>query len=292
MTSGRRRTMVGDLGELHACDTSPPSLRSARSPSWRPPARRPVAGVQRRPRASSGTAGSPLDGTHWKLTSFDAGGTSTAVPAGIVTVDARFAAGNDRRLERLQRLLGPRHGRPARRSRSARSRRPRWRVPARGRDRDRPISPALAKAATFTATADALTMFDASGASILVYAAGPANPLEGDWNVTGYNNGKQAVTSPISGTTLTATFTADAVSGSSGLQHLQRHATRSTATRSRSGRSRRRAWPVTRRSWTRRRCSSPRWRHRRPWSRLARWSPFAMPTGRPRSRSPPGSAPG
>ncbi len=74
----------------------------------------------------------------------------------------------------------------------------------------------LADAATFTATADALTIYDSSGATLLVYAAGPANPLEGEWDVTGVNNGKEAVTSPIVGTELTATFTADGVSGNSG----------------------------------------------------------------------------
>jgi heat shock protein HslJ len=74
----------------------------------------------------------------------------------------------------------------------------------------------LAKAATFTATADALTIFDASGATLLVYAAGPANPLIGSWVVTGYNNGQQAVVSPLAGMTLTAVFTADAVSGNGG----------------------------------------------------------------------------
>ena len=75
----------------------------------------------------------------------------------------------------------------------------------------------LANAATFTATADALTIFDSSGKSILVYAAGAANPIEGFWNVTGYNNGNEAVTSPIAGTTLTANFTAGGeVGGSAG----------------------------------------------------------------------------
>jgi heat shock protein HslJ len=74
----------------------------------------------------------------------------------------------------------------------------------------------LAAAASFTATADALTLYDADGAETLVFAAGPDNLVEGSWNVTGYNNGNQAVTSPIVGTTLTATFTVDAVSGNAG----------------------------------------------------------------------------
>ena len=74
----------------------------------------------------------------------------------------------------------------------------------------------LGKSATFTATADALTIFDGSGATLLVYAAGPANPLTGSWVVTGYNNGQEAVVSPLAGTELTAVFTGDAVSGNGG----------------------------------------------------------------------------
>jgi heat shock protein HslJ len=165
--------------------------------------------------ASNGNlTANPLDGTHWKLTSLDSGGTSTAVPAGIV-VDARFAAGNIAGSSGCNVYSGPvtvtgttiKVGALATTQMACLG--PQSEI-------ETAYLAALAKAATFTATADALTMFDAGGAPILVYAAGPANPLEGDWNVTGYNNGKQAVTSPISGTTLTATFTADAVSGSAG----------------------------------------------------------------------------
>ncbi|HUV48950.1 MAG TPA: META domain-containing protein [Actinomycetes bacterium] len=74
----------------------------------------------------------------------------------------------------------------------------------------------LAKAATFTATTDTLTLFDSAGKSLLVYSAAAANPLVGSWDVTGYNNGKQAVVGPVVGSTLTAIFTPDQVSGSSG----------------------------------------------------------------------------
>jgi heat shock protein HslJ len=75
----------------------------------------------------------------------------------------------------------------------------------------------LAAAATFTATADTLTIWESGGKQLLVYAAAPANSVLGEWNVTGYNNGKEAVVSPIAGTTLTATFTPDGqVSGDAG----------------------------------------------------------------------------
>lgn len=75
---------------------------------------------------------------------------------------------------------------------------------------------ALASAATFTATADALTIFDGSGAAVLAYVPGPENPLIGNWTVTGYNNGAEAVVGPIEGTSLTVAFTADGAIGDAG----------------------------------------------------------------------------
>jgi heat shock protein HslJ len=166
------------------------------------------------PSGSTGTTASPLDGTHWKLTSYDAGGTSTAVPAGIV-VDARFTAGTIAGSSGCNVYTGPVTitGQSITVGALATTQ---MACPGPKAETETAYLAALAKAATFTATADALTLFDSGGSPILVYAAGPANPLEGNWIVTGYNNGKQAVTSPMSGTSLTATFTADAVSGSSG----------------------------------------------------------------------------
>ncbi|MFN3981727.1 MAG: META domain-containing protein [Caldilinea sp.] len=53
--------------------------------------------------------------------------------------------------------------------------------------------------------------------TINVTPAAPQNPLSGtSWEVTGYNNGRGAVVSPIVGSTLTTRFTADQVSGNSG----------------------------------------------------------------------------
>ena len=76
---------------------------------------------------------------------------------------------------------------------------------------------ALALSATFTAAPDGLTIYDASGAQVLGYAPAPADPLDGPWAVTGFNNGAQAVVSPIEGTELTVNFGPDGqVFGSSG----------------------------------------------------------------------------
>lgn len=61
-----------------------------------------------------------------------------------------------------------------------------------------------------------LTLTPASGAP-LVFQAQPEPTLEGVvWKVTGFNNGRQAVVSAVTGTTLTMTFENGMVRGSSG----------------------------------------------------------------------------
>jgi heat shock protein HslJ len=53
--------------------------------------------------------------------------------------------------------------------------------------------------------------------TVNVTPAAPQNPLNGtSWQVTGYNNGRNAVTSPLIGTTLTSRFSGDQISGSGG----------------------------------------------------------------------------
>ncbi len=77
---------------------------------------------------------------------------------------------------------------------------------------------ALPKVASFTAQEGTLTLLDAAGEALLTYALQEAAGLVGpQWNVTGLNNGKQAVTSVVAGSTVTATFAADgSVTGSAG----------------------------------------------------------------------------
>ncbi len=63
---------------------------------------------------------------------------------------------------------------------------------------------------------DRLTLTPASGAP-LAFQAEPEPTLEGvTWKVTGFNNGRQAVVSAVTGTTLTLTFENGMVQGSSG----------------------------------------------------------------------------
>ncbi len=166
------------------------------------------------PAAGAGGTGGTIEGITWKLTSFDSAGTSTTVPAGV-SADARFDGGKVAGSGGCNVYSGPAtiSGATIKIGLLVSTQ---MACTGPANDVERAYLANLEKAASFTATADALTLFDGSGAAILVYAKGAANPLEGEWNVTGYNNGRQAVTSPIAGTTLTATFTADTVSGSAG----------------------------------------------------------------------------
>jgi heat shock protein HslJ len=52
---------------------------------------------------------------------------------------------------------------------------------------------------------------------VLTFEAEPVPTLEGGtWKITGFNNGRQAVVSPLSGTALSATFREGFVTGSAG----------------------------------------------------------------------------
>jgi heat shock protein HslJ len=76
---------------------------------------------------------------------------------------------------------------------------------------------ALGETKTYTVKDSQLSLFDASGSTLAVYNA-QSQDLQGtSWNVISYNNGKQAVTSVMSGTSLTADFGSDGtLSGNSG----------------------------------------------------------------------------
>jgi heat shock protein HslJ len=75
----------------------------------------------------------------------------------------------------------------------------------------------LARAHSFSATSGRLIISDETGRALLDFVAAPQNPLVGSWQVTGYNNGAEAVVSVAIGTELTASFGADGIlQGSSG----------------------------------------------------------------------------
>ncbi len=69
---------------------------------------------------------------------------------------------------------------------------------------------AFQAAGSYTATDAQLTIYDATGAQTLVFEPQAAITLVGTpWNVTQYNNGKQATVSPVLDSTITLEFGAD-----------------------------------------------------------------------------------
>lgn len=61
-----------------------------------------------------------------------------------------------------------------------------------------------------------LTVFDAAGATILVFDAAPRNPVLGNWIVDGFAAADGTLTEPLEGTSLTAVFGIATVGGSAG----------------------------------------------------------------------------
>jgi len=75
---------------------------------------------------------------------------------------------------------------------------------------------ALASVASYTTDGKTLTLTDASGAEALTYAAQAPDSIEGEWLVTGYNDGT-GVVPPADGTSVVLTFNPDGtVSGNAG----------------------------------------------------------------------------
>lgn len=76
---------------------------------------------------------------------------------------------------------------------------------------------ALAQAKTFAINGDKLTLAGEDKSALAVYQAQSQDLAGTSWVATGYNNGKQAVVSTLSGTTLTAEFGKDGnIAGNSG----------------------------------------------------------------------------
>lgn len=76
---------------------------------------------------------------------------------------------------------------------------------------------ALKQAARYAVANGQLTLSDAQGKALASFSEQRGDLAGTTWEVTSYNNGKQAVVSPIVGTTLTAVFAADGtLSGNAG----------------------------------------------------------------------------
>jgi len=81
---------------------------------------------------------------------------------------------------------------------------------------EKAVKSGLAGTLRHAITGDRLTLTPAAGASMF-FQLMPTPMLEGvKWGVTGFNNGRQAVVSPVPGTTLTMTFGNGQIQGNSG----------------------------------------------------------------------------
>jgi heat shock protein HslJ len=78
---------------------------------------------------------------------------------------------------------------------------------------------ALQKTASYASDGSTLTLYDKDGKELLVFLKTEVSLL-GAWTVTGYNNGKQAVTSVVASATITMDFgEAGALTGSGGVNN-------------------------------------------------------------------------
>ncbi len=162
-----------------------------------------------------GGKGGKIEGTHWLLERYDVSGAATAVPAEVVA-DARFDAGRVSGFGGCNAFNGQAivSGASLSMGPLAATQMACSGAPA---DVESAYLANLGQAASYTATAESLEIFDAAGLPVLVYRVGAANPLAGNWTVTGVNNGREAVVSPQLGTTITARFSPDGqVEGSGG----------------------------------------------------------------------------
>jgi heat shock protein HslJ len=159
--------------------------------------------------------GGVLEG-RWALTGYALDGRMAAPPSGV-TADAVFEGGRLSGRAPVNAYSGPftagedgtlRIGPVARTQMAG--------PPAANRTEDAYFR-ALEATAGYAAEGGTLTLRDASGAAVLTFDEAPVS-ITGDWEVTGYNNGRQAVVSVLAGSAVTARFAADgALTGDTGV---------------------------------------------------------------------------
>jgi heat shock protein HslJ len=166
--------------------------------------------------SSAGGNGGTLEGVTWQLKTYSNGTSLVNIPPGVAS-DAVFAAGQVSGVLVCNSYTGTYAtiGASIKISGIAATL---MACPDTSAGVEGAIVAALGNASTYTATRTNLTMFDANGGTLLQYGAAPADALAGtSWNVTGINNGKQAVVSLAAGTTVTLVFGTDgSVSGNGG----------------------------------------------------------------------------
>lgn len=160
--------------------------------------------------------GGPLQGT-WDLTRYSSGGTLRELPAGLTTeatfagdrVSGRAAINTYRGAFQADGAGGELSVGPLASTQIG--------GPPEALAAETDYLKALESAATFSSDGERLTIADSSGETVLTYEASDAT-IVGAWQVTGYNNGKEAVVSLVAGSEITAAFGEDlTLTGDSGV---------------------------------------------------------------------------
>ncbi len=177
--------------------------------------------------ADGGATGGTLTGVTWVLDTYEDAGTRKPVPDGV-SVDAEFdgtastvagSAGCNRYTGGYTQSGSDLTFGPLATTQMA--------CIGPAMDVERAYLANLAAAASFTASAEALTIHDADGAAILSYVAAAPATLDGvTWHATGINNGRNGVESVVTGTDPTAIFDpAGTISGDAGCNSFNGPAT-------------------------------------------------------------------
>jgi heat shock protein HslJ len=158
--------------------------------------------------AAAGGTGGKIEGIMWALTSYWEGKSLNETPTGVYA-DARFEAGKVSGVASCNNYNGAAAVSGATLAITGiNSTQMACPIPASQVEAAYLI--ALQDAASFTAADTALTIFDASGKTILTYAAVAAGiPTGVTWNLVAYNNGQQAIVTTTPGSNPTAVFGAD-----------------------------------------------------------------------------------
>jgi heat shock protein HslJ len=167
---------------------------------------------------SKTTVGAPLEGTPWRLDSYvNTQGESVGVMPDT-EITAQFEAGEISGSAGCNRYFGSYDVDGDKLTIGPLASTEMYCYPDEVMDQEMAYLAALGDAASFNVEGDRLDLADSAGQTILVFAVRQPAPLTGTmWQMTSYNNGREAVVSPLRGTEITALFGEDgSLTGSAG----------------------------------------------------------------------------
>jgi heat shock protein HslJ len=157
---------------------------------------------------SSATNGKMLEGKVWKATALS--GVTTVLTGKGTEVTAEFAAGELSGSGGVNRYTATYETPAADQITISQPAATLMAGPKAAMAQEQAYFTALAKATRYAVTADSLTLTDDQGTTLVAYTVVQATALEGtEWDALAYNNGKDALVSLATGSTISAKFGAD-----------------------------------------------------------------------------------